>query len=443
MSIMVFSCAPRRLRSALIAFLVLFMLSPPAWSSTLTVDGAIREAMQNNLELRAALHSVDIARARLVQSGLWPNPRLEIGRTTDTPFRDQGENSTSVALSQDLPIAGRLSKRKDVARVDVELALAEVSDAERKLAGEVADTFYGLVGINKQIEVRDRLIAIDEQLVKTTQDRYKAAEVSELDVNTAALELQRLAQERIDLEIRRTTLGTQLNQLLGRPAGTPVGLDDTLPSPASLPNLADLQRKAIESRPDLHSVVLNVDRAYAEEALASASRWDDWTISLGEKRERLVVDGAPPQSTDKVLMLTLSVPLPLFNRNQGNVAAAQAFTTQATESAGALKLRIEAEVANAYQEVQRLEGVLVSYTGSMLPLSERNAKLAQQAYRQGQIPIIGVVQAQRQQSDLNIAYLNVLNQYLKARVRLATATDTYATYATHAKEASSTDIAGH
>jgi len=424
-------------------FLAFLLLSHSAWSTNLTLNNAIKVAIQNNKELQAARQSVEVARAQLLQSGLWPNPRLEIGRTTDAPFRNEGENSTSIALSQDFPITGRLSHQKDVARVDVARALAEVNDAERKLAGEVADTFYSVVTLDKQIEVRDRLIIIDKQLVKTTAERYKAAEVSELDANTAMLELQRLTQERIELETQKATLVAQLNHLLGGSASGSVVPDDTIPKPEVLPLLTELQRKAIETRPDLREVLLNVDRAQAEQALASASRWEDWTVSLGEQRDRLFIDNGPPQNTDKVLMLSLSIPLPLFNRNQGNVAAAQASATQATQSANALKLRIETEVASAYQEVQRLENVLTTYTDNMLPLSDRNVNLAQQAYEQGQISITEVVQAQRQQSDLHIAYLNVLDQYLKARVRLATATNAYDTYATHAEEALSTDNAGY
>lgn len=433
----------RHPRYALGILATLLLLSPSVWSATLTLDSALRTAIQNNKELRAARLSVEVARARLVQSGLWPNPRLEIGRTTDAPFHNQGENSTSIAFSQDFPIAGRLSRQKDVARVDVARALAEVNDAERKLAGEVADTFYVLITLDKQIEVRNQLISIDEQLVKTTADRYKAAEVSELDANTAMLELQRLNQERIELMTRRATLAAQFNQLLGRQGDIPVSLDETLPSQASLPGLTELQRKAIESRPDLREVLLKVDRAQAEQALASASRWEDWTLSLGEQQERLFIDGGPPQNTDKILMLSLSIPLPLFNRNQGNVEAARASATQASESASALKFRIATEIANLYHEVERLDGVLASYTGNMLPLSDRNVRLAQQAYQQGQIGITEVVQAQRQQSDLHIAYLNVLSQYLNARTRLATATDDYANYWTHAEESAPTDTTGH
>ena len=158
---------------------------------------------------------------------------------------------------------------------------------------------------------------------------------------------------------------------------------------------------------------------------------------------RLFIDGGPPQNTDKILMLSLSIPLPLFNRNQGNVEAARASATQASESASALKFRIATEIANLYHEVERLDGVLASYTGNMLPLSDRNVRLAQQAYQQGQIGITEVVQAQRQQSDLHIAYLNVLSQYLNARTRLATATDDYANYWTHAEESAPTDTTGH
>lgn len=406
-------------------YVVLVLQCPSAWAAGLTLDDAIRAALQDNQELQAARQSIDVAQARAVQSGLWPNPRLEIGRTTDAPFRNQGESSTSISVSQDLPVTGRLAKQKAVASVDVALALAEVDDAERRLAGEVAEAFYGLVSVGKQIEVRERLIAIDQQLVVVTRDRFAAAEVSEIDANTASLDLQRLVQERSGLEASRAALTAALNRLLSRPADAPVRLDDSLPAAVAMPPLADLQQTALERRADLRAALLAVDRFDAERVLASASRWEDWTLSLGQQRDRLVVDGAPPQDADMALTLNLAVPIPLFNRNQGSVAAARDGAMQATTSAGALRFRIESEVASAYQEAQRLEGALLGYTERLLPLSERNVMLAHQAYRQGQIAIMEIVLVQRQHSDFNLAYLETLDRYLKARARLTTAIDGY------------------
>jgi cobalt-zinc-cadmium efflux system outer membrane protein len=257
-----------------------------------------------------------------------------------------------------------------------------------------------------------------------TRNRFKAAEVSELDVNAAQLELLRLTQERALLLSQRMTQLAQLNQFLGRTATQPVELDDTLPTSESLPSLADQQHQALALRPDLRFALLNADRARADQALAHAQRWEDWTVGVVLEQGRLVIDGGPTQGTSHALGLSLSIPLPLRNKNQGRIAEAVATGAQAYARIDALKLSISNEVASTYAEAERLQQAVSAYQRNMLALSARNVRLAQQGYNQGLIPIVDVVQAQRQQGELNIAYLNTLDQYLQALARLRTAVGT-------------------
>lgn len=391
----------------------------------MTLPQAVDIAVQSNKDLQAARYAVEQARARLLQAGLPPNPRLDIAARNDLLFGNKGEYTASVGISQQFPVAGRIARQKEVARVDVALALAEIRQAELKLAGDVTSGFYRVLALNRQIEVRERLIDADQKLVLGTRNRFKAAEVSELDVNAAQLELQRLTQERALLLSQRMTQLAQLNQLLGRSATQALALDDTLPSSEALPSLADQQRQALAVRPDLRFALLNADRARADQALARAQRWEDWTVGVGLEQGRQVIDGAPPQASSRALGLSLSIPLPLLNKNQGRIAEAAAAGNQADARIEALKLSISNEVASAYAEAQRLQQAVSAYQGSMLALSARNVRLAQQGYNQGLISIVEVVQAQRQQGELNMAYLNTLDQYLQSLARLRIATGEY------------------
>ena len=391
----------------------------------MTLPQAVDIAVQSNKDLQAARYAVEQARARLLQAGLPPNPRLDIAARNDLLFGNKGEYTASVGISQQFPVAGRIARQKEVARVDVALALAEIRQAELKLAGDVTSGFYRVLALNRQIEVRERLIDADQKLVQGTRNRFKAAEVSELDVNAAQLELQRLTQERALLLSQRMTQLTLLNQLLGRSATQAIEVDDTLPSSEALPSLTDQQRQALAVRPDLRFALLNADRAQADQALARAQRWEDWTVGVGLEQGRQVIDGAPPQASSRALGLSLSIPLPLLNKNQGRIAEAAAAGTQADARIEALKLSISNEVASAYAEAERLQQAVSAYQGSMLALSARNVRLAQQGYNQGLISIVEVVQAQRQQGELNMAYLNTLDQYLQSLARLRIATGEY------------------
>ncbi|MHB8405470.1 MAG: TolC family protein [Gammaproteobacteria bacterium] len=426
----------RRLKRRRGRFLPLFCAVLLAWSGAalaqgLTLDATMRQALVRNQDLRAARSAVDAARGRLEQAGLWPNPRLMLSNDTGRPFNNAAEYTRSVGISQDFPIAGRIGRAKDVGRVDVARALAEVNDAERRLLGEVASSFYNVVTFDQQIALRDRLIGIDKSLVNTSQVRQKAGEVSELDVNTATLDLERLHQERTVLTGERAAALAQLAALLGlSPDATPT-LDSTPPPVTPLPPLTRLIEQALRERPDLRLLALAADRAQAERALASSSAWEDWSVSLGVQQNQRAIVGAPFQPADKTLMLSLSIPLPLFNRNQGASAAAVADEERAREQLAALRLRIENDVAGKYAQVMRLLTALNAYTRHTLPLSRSNAELARNAYRQGQVSIVEVIQAERQENELNTAYTDAIGQYLQALAALNTATVAWTPLMTH------------
>lgn len=396
-----------------------------AETSELTLPQLIQLARQENKDLQAARYAVEIGRARLAQAGLLPNPRLDLSGRNDFAFKNEGEYSSSVGISQQFPIAGRLLRQKDVARVDIALAQAEVEEAERRLAGEVAVDVYRLLVIDRQIQSRNELAGIEEKLAKATRDRFKAAEVSELDVNTVQLDLQRLSQERAVLQSQRQSLLISLNTLIGRPAAAALLINESLPETEALPSREQLQAQALLSRPDLRGAQLGADRAQAEKALAKAQRWEDWSVGLGLDQDKLAIEGAPPQSSSRAVGFSLSIPLPLFNRNQGQIAEAEASADQAKAHIDALRLGIAGEIASAHAEASNLQQLVNQYRQSLIPVSQRNVQLAQNGYGQGLVSVIEVVQAQRQLADLNAAYLNTLDQFLQALVRLRTASGTY------------------
>jgi len=411
--------------SVIVIIILLGGISPTVSAAELSLNEAIKIAMQNNKDLQTSRYIVDRANARLLQAGLPANPRLELGASSGFLFNNGSEYATGVGFSQQFSISGRIARQEDVAQVDVHMASAEVEVAERKLARETAATFYRLVILNKQIQARESLIIVDKKLVKLTRNRLKAAEVSELDLSTARIELARLQQERILLQSRQVRQLVFLNKLLGRPATQSLELDDSLLRIQPLPSLANLQHQALSLRPDLRVESLGMTRAHAAKELADAQSWEDWTVGMRVEQSRLSITGAPQQEADRILGISLSIPLPWRNKNQGRIAEALAAGTQAQARIEALKLSISNAVASSYDEIERLKIALQTYEHDILPAADRNTSLSQQAYSLGQIPIFSVVQAQRQHSDAHVAYFNTLDQYLQVLVSLRYRTGNY------------------
>jgi outer membrane protein, heavy metal efflux system len=391
---------------------------------SLSPRAAAEEALRANPELRAAREGIAAARGRLAQAGLWPNLELEVSQASDLAFGNEGERSASVGVSQRLPIAGRIGRARDVARVDVEQAQGEVRDFERTLIGDVESVAVSLLTLDRAIGARKAVIDAASGLVQASTRRLEAAEVSETDLNLLELELARFEQERRLLEIERRNQTIELNRLLYRAPATPLSVAGELDVPIFTPvSIADLLATALRQRPDLVRQRFAQARAQAEVRLARAEVWEDWTLETGYQREVSAIDdrGLTLRDRDNLLGVALRVPLPLWNRNQGRIAEAAANERRAGAEVAALERRIEAEVERESQRVAALEHVVRDYRERLLPRAERNVTLLREGYAQGLSPISALVQAQQQLSETSASYAETLGELRRAEVELETA----------------------
>ena len=413
-----FSDPHRWLRLCLPLALILSATAARADEVPLGLADLVQLAIKNNPALAAQRYTVETAEGRQQQAGSMPNPRLELSNSSNAFLSNGGEYSRSIGLSQDIPVGGRLGAQEHMADAGLRLAIANLRQTEAALAGQVATSYYRLLVLKRQIATRDALIGVDQKLLDATTARMQAGEVSPLDVSTAELETERLKEQQMLLQNQYDAELANLNQLLGRSARTPLMLADTLPSDTTLGNLGDLQQQALKDRPDLQAAQFESEQAQAQVSLARSERWEDWSVGVSSGQSRLDVAGAPPQASEHEIGVTLSIPLPLWNRNKGNVAAALSGGRQADANVAALKLQIQNEVVTAFSQLQRLSDVTARYRDRLLPLSEKSIALAQQGYNQGQVSIVEVVTAERQHSEVEIAYLDALDQYLQAYAAL-------------------------
>jgi len=388
-------------------------------ASALTLDQAVEQALANNLDLRAAYYNLDIGRGKLIQTGLWPNPELEFAGNTERAFSNGHEHTYSSGFSQAFPISGRLTKAKRVARVDVAQALLEIRNRERLLIGEVQKDFLTALVLRQQIAVRDEVKGVNEDLLNISEARLKKAEISEVDVNLARTEVQRLQLEndlvRAELDARLITL----RQKLGLAPSVPIALEGNLDQ-----LVARFSERGADSsprlRPDLRQTELGADRARAEIALARAEAWEDWRVGLDYSNDR-VEDDPNGLRTDQFLGLKVTIPVPLWNRSQGRVYSQQATALQAHQEVEALRLAIQTEIAAAAARASQLKKAVGLYSQTVLPLYRKNIDLLKQGYAQGLSEFSQLVQTQNQQALLRLTYFDAQTRYAEALVDLETA----------------------
>ena len=390
----------------------------------LTLRTAAAEALRANPELRAARDAIDAARGRLLQAGLWPNPELGLGGASDFAFADEGARELSVAVSQPLPIAGRLARARDVARIDVEIATAEARDFERTLVAEVQRSVMAILALDRARAQRDRVIEAVRKLTRISARRFEAAQVSEADLNLLEIDVARLEQERRLVELERATELVRLNRLLHRLPGASVELAGDVEESAFLPPpTAELAAAALDRRPDVVRLRLDAERARAEAKLARSEAWEDWVVEASFDRTRGVIDdaGLDLRDRDELLGLGVRVPFPLFDRNQGRVAETLAAERRAESRLAALQRAVLSEIESARRRVEELEKVAREYGDRLVPRSERNVELLSRGYREGLSPISDLVQAEQQLADASLGWVRTLGELRQAEIDLEAA----------------------
>ena len=387
----------------------------------LTMEQAVVTALSNNLDLRAASYEVDKARGRLLQAGLWPNPELELSMTTDRSFNDEGERTSTAGFQQAFPISGRLYFAKRVSRVDVAQAMAEIRNRERLLIGDVQRDFLNVLLLRQQIAANREFAELNREFVRVLEERLKRAEVSEVELNLARVELQRLGVESAMLESDLVARELSLKLRMGLPPEQTISLEGNVEALAAKFRPEKYQTTMVVNRPDLRQTELGIDRTAAEARLARAEAWADWTLGTNYESERRVDEPAGLKS-DQFFGFKVSIPIALWNRNQGRVYEHKAATEQARQQFEAQRLSIRSEIATAMARAMKLRDAVGNYRRDLLPALTQTNSLVRKGYSEGLIPATQVIQVQQQQTTLRASFLTATANYLQALVDLETAT---------------------
>jgi outer membrane protein, heavy metal efflux system len=396
-------------------------LASPESVSALTIEQAVAGALQDNLDLRAASYEVEKARGQLLQAGLWPNPELELSTATDRTFNDEGERRSAAGFQQAFPISGRLRFAKRVSRVDVARAMAEIRNRERLLIGEVQRDFLKVLLVRQQLAANREFVALNREFVDVLEERLQRAEVSELDVNLARVELQRLGVESAQLESDLVARELSLKLRMGLTPEAAISPKGNIEALAEKFRPEKYHTTMVVNRPDLRQTELGIDRTAAEVRLARAEAWADWTLGTSYESERSL-DRPTGLRSDEFLGFKISIPIALWNRNQGRVYEHKAASEQARQQFEAQRLSIRSEIATALARAMKLRSAVGNYRRDLLPALSQTNSLVRKGYNEGLIPATQVIQVQQQQTTLRSSFLTATANYLEALVDLETAT---------------------
>ena len=408
--------------------ILLLMLQATLGASPVSETGTSFEqltqiAIAQNKTLQAAREQLRQAEARLTQAGLRPNPSLDFSRSTDALLGGEGDSGFAVTFSQPIEIGGKRTKRIRRAEAELEVTKAEIADAERRLTGQLKEACLQAIDVSARLSFLDRTRQLNRQTVEVMNVRLAAGDASRLDSHLLQAENNRVEAQRLQAESRLIAAMLEIRRLAGIAPDASLSLRPLAPAAPAVRDEVGLVEIALSSRPDLQAARLREALAEAGVDLARSQAVPNLTGSVRYAREPVVsrlASATQRRAFDRenVLDFGISIPLPLWNREQGNIREASSKVIQAKAERDALENSIRAEVATASRRYQSASRTLDLIRTGVVNETQAGFTITQLAYRLGDMRLLDVLVQQRSLVDAQIAELTAEAEAAAAEAEL-------------------------
>jgi outer membrane protein, heavy metal efflux system len=389
----------------------------------ISLDDAVQLALQHNHNLLAARTTIQQSEAQEVTAHLRPNPTLftdweYLPVFTPSAFsRDYLHDSTEadLGLSYLFERGQKRERRFQAAKDATAVARSQVTDAERQLTYQVATLFTNVQIAESTIELAEKDLKSFQTTVDIGEIQFQKGAIAENDELKIKLQLLQFQSDLEAAELARAQALSDLRQLLGYES-VAADYDVTASfdyAPVTV-RLDDLQLRALQNRPDLMAATQGVTAAASQVALAKADGKQDVTVSANYSHVNAI----------NTATFLVSVPLAIFNRNQGEIARTRFALTQAEQQKQAASGQVLTDVKDAYEALQMTDRVLKLYRDSYLDVSQKSRDISEYSYRRGATSLLDFLDAERTYRTTQLGYRQSLGAYLLAVEQLREAVGT-------------------
>ena len=384
-----------------IVLLALWLGATAASADELTVADAVRRALADNPELRAARQKVEAATGRATQARLWSNPELEFS-VEDFPPSGSGFSSSQnmIGLSQTVPFPGKKGLDRRIGAKEVTAAEWDYLGKELTFVRDVRVAFYRALTAERKLAVSEQLLALAESLADAARKRVAAGATADQEQLRAEIEQERAAVELAAARRELTEAQRGLATLMGR-AREPLGpLQGELADRVSPTVLDDARTEILTRNPGLRSAVANRERAELESRRAKLEPLPD---------VRLGVAGGRDEAVNETLMeFRISLPLPLFDRAQGRKKEMRALAEMARYDATATEQRLIQEMEVIGARLNAAGRQVEAYRERILPKGEEALRMVRDGFEAGKFGFLDLVDTQRTVAEARLAYYEKL-----------------------------------
>lgn len=380
-------------------------LAAPALAQGLSLTQALAQAMAANPQLAAARQEIGIAQGARDQAGVMPNPELSY-EVEDT---DRNSSTTTITLSQALELGGKRGARIEAASYGQSVAQLELARQVNSLRADVVQAFHAALRAQVGVDLARQSQQLGERGLKVVDGRVRAGKSSPVEATRAQVEL---AEARLQLrraETEQAMAYQNLALISGSATADVQRLDAPGLSPGLPPSSVDLLAR-LEQTAEMRHALAVIDQSDAALGSEKALRVPNLTVSVGSQYDRAV--------RERVNVVGLSMPLPLFDRNQGNVLSAARRADQARDQRNAVEQRLRSETQAALLQWTRAMHEVETYEQTILPAAQQALDSATRGFEMGKFGFIEVLDAQRTLITARGQYLDSLGAASAARAQV-------------------------
>lgn len=365
-------------------------------AAPLTLKAALELALSANPELAAATRELEAVEAMIVQAQVRPNPEI----ATSIEDTRSATRLTKLQLNQSIELGGKRRARIEAAERGRDAASVELGGKRAEIRAAVTAAFFDVLVAQERWRLVQASLELAQRVTHAATRRVMTGKVSPVEETRA-----RIAEAgvRLDLMLANSDLATSRQRLVSiwgnsiprfeRAEGDP----EALPL---LPALAEMNTR-LAAAPALLRARIEIDRRQALVQIEHSQRVPNVTLSLGVQRNQ---DLGLNQA-----ILGVSIPLPLFNRNQGNVLEALRRTDKARDELSVAHIRLANELAVAYQRLDTARQEIQSLQRDILPGAQSAYATATQGFELGKFSFLEVLDAQRTLFQFKSQYLRALS----------------------------------
>ncbi|MBU0806262.1 TolC family protein [Pseudomonas sp. GWSMS-1] len=381
------------------------LMAPAAFAQSISLPQALSTAMDANPDMAAARQEIGIADGARKQAGLIPNPTISY----DVEDTRRSTSQTTVTLSQTLELGGKRGARVDVATYGQTAAQLELDRRVNALRAEVVQAFYAALRAQTGLDLAKQSLELTERGLRIVDGRVRAGKSSPVEATRAQVQLAEAKLQVRRAETEKATAYQQLAQITGSSVTVFDRLDSPTLSPGLPPDAEELLSR-LDQTAEMRQAVVQIDKSDASLGSEKAQRIPDLTVSVGSQYDRSV--------RERVYTVGLSMPLPLFDRNQGNILSASRRADQARDQRNAVELRLRSETQTAVNQWATAMQEVESYDKTILPSAQQAVETATRGFEMGKFGFIEVLDAQRTLIVARGQYLDSLATATNARAQV-------------------------